>query len=112
MIDIFYWFTNYPSRQHDFEAVHNAITDDEISAIFLRFVESRWLSLVPVIDRLLQNFSSLREFFLKGKFDSTISSNSRFKRICNHLRTRQVTTVRLMFARSIATEFERFLTLF
>lgn len=110
--DVYYWFKNYPSRQEDFLSVRSAITDDEISSTFKRFVDNRWLSLGPVIDRLLQNFDRLCEFFLKGKFDSATSNSSRFKRICIHLRTRKVTTVRLLFIRNICCDYERFLTLY
>jgi len=112
LTDIFYWFRNYPSRQQDFEAVQNAMTDDEISSTFFRFVDNRWLSLGPVIDRVLPNFESLRQFFLKGKFEKNTSSNCRFKRICSHLQAHKVTIVRLLFARSISADYERFLTMF
>lgn len=110
--DVFYWFKNYPSRMDDYTTLVNAMTDDDITGTFMRFVDNRWLSIGPVIDRLLLHFGSLREFFLKGKFNSTAKENSRFKRICSHLQGNKATLVQLHFVRSVTSDFERFLTLF
>lgn len=110
--DIFYWFKNYPSRREDYISVHAAFTDEEICVKFLRFVDNRWLSMGPVVVRIIQQFDVLREFFLKGKFDSTTKENARFKRICAQLQSKNITLLRLHFVANITADFERFLTIF
>jgi len=49
---------------------------------------------------------------VKGKFDTTVKENARFKRICNQLKLQDATKVHLHVARSICSDFERFLTIF
>lgn len=110
--DVFYWFKNYPSRIDDYMRIVNAMTDDDITGTFMRFVDNRWLSIGPVIDRLLLHFGSIRDFFLKGKFDSTTRENARFKHICCQLQANKATLVQLHFVRSVTSDFERFLTMF
>jgi hypothetical protein len=84
----------------------------EISTTFRRFVDNRWLSIGPVIDRVLQHFDILRDFFLKTKFDSVTAANTRFKRICLQLQGKLITKVRLQVVRNVSKDFERFLTIF
>ena len=100
------------SRVEDYTTLVNATTDDDITRTFMLFIDNRWLSIGPVIDRLLLHFSNLCEFFLKSKFDSTAKENSRFKRICSQLQGNKATLVHLHFVRSVTIDFERFLTLF
>lgn len=50
--DVFYWFKNYPSRQEYYMTLHNAMSETDIGSKFVRFVDSRWLSIDPVIDRV------------------------------------------------------------
>lgn len=112
LTDVFYWFKNYPARREDYESLFNAVTDKEISCDFIRFVESRGLSIGPVIDRILQQWSCLCDFFLKGKFSSSTTDNAQYKRICSQLTDNKATLVRLNTVRTLCAEFERFLTLF
>lgn len=110
--DIFYWFKNYPSRSEDYLRLYNAIADKDLSVIFKRFVDNRWLSIGPVIDRVVEHFDTLHTFFLQGKFDKATTENARFKRICGHLQSKLITLGRLQFVRSMSKEFEHFLTIF
>ena len=110
VMDVFYWLKNYPARREDYHNLYSSITDEEISTSFLRFVDNRWLSIGSVIDRVLEHFDILCEFFLKGKFDVATSENARFRRICAHLQEKLITQARLQFVRR--HEFERFLTIF
>jgi hypothetical protein len=103
--DVFYWFKNFPSRQEDYVTVRNAITDDDTNKNFLQFVDNRWLSMGPVVTRVLQQFSCLREHFLKGKFDSATKKNARFIRICGQLQANKITLLHLHFISNIATDF-------
>jgi hypothetical protein len=69
VINVFYWFKNFSSRQEDYTTVHNAMTDDDIPRTFMQFVDNRWLSIGPVNDRVLEHCHVIHEFFLKGKFN-------------------------------------------
>jgi hypothetical protein len=62
--------------------------------------------------RVVQQFEVLREYLLKGKFDSKTKENDRFKRICAKLQANKVTLLRLQFVVNVAKDFEQFLTLF
>jgi len=50
--------------------LHNALSETDISSKFKRFVDSRWLSIGPVIDRVVEQYDVLHHFFVKGKFDA------------------------------------------
>lgn len=108
--DIFSWFKNFPSRCEKYEKLLASFTDDDVNSKFLRFVESRWLCLSPVVRRVLENVKTLREFFLKGKFDSTTTGNARFKRICLQLQQEHILEARLHFIAAASCDFERLLT--
>ena len=98
VMDVFYWFKNYPARREDYHNLYSSITDEEISTSFLRFVDNRWLSIGPVIDRVLEHFDVLCEF------DMAASENAHFRRICAHLQEKLITQARLQFVRSMSKE--------
>ena len=108
VLDIFTWFKNFPARCEDYEVLHGAMSNDDIGKKFKRFVDNRWLSLGPVIDRILQQFDILREFFLKGKLHKAVKENSRFKRICPQLKFKETTTIHLHVARSVCSDMKKF----
>ena len=40
VMDVFYWFKNYPALREDFHNLYSSITDEEISTSFLRCVDN------------------------------------------------------------------------
>jgi len=95
VLDIFAWFKNFPSRCEDYEELYSTMSNGDTAKKFRRFVDNRWLFLGPVIDRILEQFDTLREFFLKGKFDAAVKDNPRFKRICTQLKFKEATVIHL-----------------
>jgi len=75
-------------------------------------VDNRWVSLSTVIDHVLEYFASLRDFFLKGQFETATKENARFKRICSHIKANELTLAHLYTVRAVCIDFERFLELF
>ena len=64
-----------------------------------------------MIDRVLDNFAILQDFFLKCKFDTATKENARIKHICSHMKANEVTLAHLHIVR-VCIDFERFLELF
>ena len=54
LMDVFYRFKNFPARKEDYVSLNEALTNNEISSTFLRFVSNRWLSMGPVIVRIIE----------------------------------------------------------
>ena len=48
-IDIFYFFKHTPCKREDFFEVETSLGFDE--ELFLRHFQSRWLSLLPALER-------------------------------------------------------------
>ena len=56
-IDLFYFFKLSASRREDYLAIQQKLDLDEI--VFLRHVESRWLSLLPAVERVKSQLPAL-----------------------------------------------------
>lgn len=109
-IDLFYFFKLSASRREDYLAIQQKLDLDEI--VFNRHVESRWLSLLPAIEKVKSQMPALQEYFKKlPDADKKVKSNERYKRIMTIL-TSPETTVQLCFLKSIKPVFDRFLQMF
>ena len=62
-IDLFYFFKLSAFRREDYLAIQQKLDLEEI--LFLRHVESRWLSLLPAVERLKSQLPALLEYFTK-----------------------------------------------
>ena len=62
IIDIFQWFKLTAARREDYNDVLNLLKVPEKAFCF---VQCRWLSLLPALERVLQQWNSLQEYFLK-----------------------------------------------
>ena len=79
-IDLFYFFKLSASRRDDYLAIQQKLDLEEI--VFLRHVESRWLSLLPAVERVKSQLPALLEYFKKlPDTDKKIKSNERYKKI-------------------------------
>lgn len=77
--DVFYFFRNHPAQVEDL-AYHQDLLDLEKHKI-LRYVETRWLSLIPVADRLLEQYSALLSLFNSMKSNKSMMKQPRVQRI-------------------------------
>ena len=80
---------------------------------FLRHVPSRWLTLGPVVDRLIEQWEPLQKYFtdLANKDPKNAPTSSAFKRSCTRLQNKQ-TSVELHFLQSVMPLYHSFLELF
>ena len=109
-IDLFYFFKLSASRREDYLAIQQKLDLDEI--VLLRHVESRWLSLLPAVERVKGQFPALLEYVKKlPDTDKKIKSNERYKKIMGLL-TAPETIVQLCFLQSVKPVFERFWQMF
>ena len=107
-IDLFYFFKLSASRREDYLVIQQKLDLDEI--VFLRCVESRWLSLLPAVEK--SQLPALLEYFKKlPDTDKKINSNERYKKIMVILTAPEM-IVQLCFLKSIKPVFNRFLQMF
>jgi hypothetical protein len=111
IIDIYQWFKLSAARREDYKHVQKLL--DVPEKTFLRFVECRWLSLLPALDRVLEQFHSLQEYFtnyLPAK-QPQACKNERYMRIQNFLK-QQTSEAKIAFLISISATFTGCLNLF
>jgi hypothetical protein len=61
--DIWFWFSRSAARRQDFKFVANSI--NEIYSRFVnRFVDTRWVEVGPVIERVVDQWNVIKEYFL------------------------------------------------
>ena|SRR5438105_2258361 len=77
-----------------------------------RYVSNRWLSIVPVIERILDQWDVLCEYFLvyAPKELKPVTKTDNYKKIISVLRDNKTKSL-LHFLVSIGSEYNRFLTL-
>lgn len=112
LLDIHQWFKYSAPRREDYSKVQELLDIDEHA--FMRYVSSRWLSMVPVIQRVLEQYEGLREYFLKflpQHEARTCKNNQRYKQIENHLKDK-MTLTKLHFVKSVGLNVTDFLTKF
>ena len=79
-IDMYYFFKLSPPRREDYADVQQKLNLDEF--VFLWHVQSRWLSLIPAIERVRKQFPALKKYFRKlPDSDKNIAKNARYKQI-------------------------------
>ena len=69
------WFKVSTARREDMTGIFSMF--EEIDSFFLRFVDSRWLSIGPALERFLEHEKSTTDYFLKFIPNSTDESNKR-----------------------------------
>lgn len=61
-IDLFCWFKAHPARKEDYFKTQNDPGFDE--QLLIRHVNCRWLTLIPALTRIVDNWESIRSYFL------------------------------------------------
>lgn len=112
-IDLYYYFDGYPSRKEDFakSQQEKKVSQHE----FLKHVPSRWLTLGPVAERVIEQYPAITHFFLEmmAKKVSTkkLRENDRLVMIMKRLKDPTL-KAEVFFVSESAKIFNRFLTLF
>ena len=77
-INLFNFFKFSESRREDYAAIQQKLDLDEV--VFLHHVESRWLSLLPAIERVRNQLPALLDYFkMLTDSDKNIAKNDRYK---------------------------------
>ena len=115
------WFKISPCKREDFLQVAFELQSMEYfsknKALFYRHVETRWLILVPVLEKVLERWEVSKEYFLeylpkrKG-FEKGAATNERYKRISTLFKRENVILVQIAFLIDAAIPFQKFLTTF
>ncbi|CAF1225658.1 unnamed protein product [Rotaria sordida] len=84
--DIWFWFSRSPARREDFVSVAISI-NESYSRFVNRFVETRWIEIGTVIERIVDQWNVITEYFLPylPKFDKKIELNDKYIRIKNFI---------------------------
>ena len=103
-----YSFFHSAARREDF-AKFQALFEVE-EKFFQRHTKTRWLTLVPVVERILELLDAL-EKFISTLNEKDIVGKKRFIRVRNKLKSPE-TKIQLYFLQSVGPIFTDFLTLF
>ena len=115
------WFKISPCKQDDFLQVafelQSMVYFSKNKALFYRHVETRWLTLVPALEKVLERWEVSKEYFLeylpkqKG-FEKGTTNNKRYKRISTLFKRENVILVQIAFLTDAVIPFQKFLTTF
>lgn len=108
-IDLFYFFKLTACRREDFATVQQTLGLD--GTHFMRHVQSRWLSLLPSVERVLSQMPAIRKYFLQDLARENLDGNARYTRICRHLKGERL-EVQLAFLQNVKPLFDTFLGFF
>ncbi|CAF2442928.1 unnamed protein product [Rotaria sp. Silwood2] len=97
LYEFWFFFSRSSARREDYLNVVDSI-GDSVGRFMKRFVITRWIEVGPVIERVIDQWSVLKEYFLVylPKINKNIINNDRWKRIKNQL-DQQQTLVRFQF---------------
>ncbi|CAF1602250.1 unnamed protein product [Rotaria sp. Silwood1] len=84
--DIWFWFSRSSARREDFISAANSI-NETYSRFLARFVVTRWIEVGPVIERIIDQWNIIKEYFLTylPTIDKKIESNDKYVRIKNFI---------------------------
>ena len=115
------WIKVSPCKREDFLQVAFELQSMEYFSInktlFNRHVETRWLTLIPALEKVLERWEVSKEYFLeylpkqKG-FEKGATDNERCKRILTLFKRENVILVQIAFLVDAAIPFQKFLTTF
>ncbi|XP_047132571.1 uncharacterized protein LOC124811258 isoform X3 [Hydra vulgaris] len=115
--DLHNWFKNAPCKIEDFKKLSDCIfIEDE--TLFLRFVNTRWLTLSSSLIKVLLRWEDTKKYFLEyipkqKEYKKTLTNNKRYIRIQRSLReTENELLVSIKFLIGLAPLFEKYLTIF
>ena len=109
-VDLFAFFKHRSGLQDEYKGVQVLLEAEEHK--LLRFVSTRWLSLLPVVQRILEQWEVLKRFFgdLPNKHPE-VCKQERAKKIKQHLDSDE-TLLKLNFLSSVLPIFQQFEKLF
>ena len=117
VLDLFFFLKASPCRKEYFFETQLGLGLD--SGLFINHVQSRWLTLIPAVKRVLICWDAVKKYFLielprimaKEKKEASLKNNERYKRICQKIKNPEI-FVHLHFLQNLESVFHPFLTLF
>ena len=122
--DLHSWFKIAPCKRDDFMHVAAELQDKEIfqvfsrnEALFYRHIETRWLTLVPSLQKVEERWVQCREYYLVylpscQQFNKTTATNKRYIRIKDNFLKENFLLIQIAFLIDVSTPFTRFLRYF
>ena len=109
LVDLNQWFnTAYSAcRREDFKSVQ--LEEAVATHVILKHCSTRWLTLKPAIQRLLEQWRPLKKYFKSSELRN--NKTERYKRIRRFLDD-TTTVAKLQFVSQLASDFESFLMIF
>lgn len=109
-VDIHQWFKLSPAKKEDFHCLQEQMLDDVLANhVFIRHVSTRWLTIGPVCDRIIEQFEVLKKYFLK-ECGGQESNSERYVRIVAFLK-KPSTILYLNFISYLASLFKPYMLL-
>lgn len=113
LIDVYYFFHKSPARREDFKSME--MFEEFVghcSELPFKHCASRWLSIVPALERLCKIMPALKHYFFNVLASRPCSEkDSRYKRICNFLK-HPLLSARIEFIKFLSVSFQSFLSAF
>ncbi|KAJ8040258.1 hypothetical protein HOLleu_14494 [Holothuria leucospilota] len=107
--DLVYFFKLCAARRKDYKEEQVNLELNEVN--FVRDVQSRWLTLLPEVDRATSQMSGLRGYFLKTLALRSREKSDRYKRILRLLND-ATTEVQLLYLQCVKELYDLFLRAF
>ena len=114
--DLHAWFKQAPCKEEDYRKLAEDATL-ECESLFLRHLNTRWLTLVPALERVEKRWHDVRNYFLtfvknKAEYKSSLPKNKKYARIVEALKDEQKIQLQISFLKTVAPVFTRFLRIF
>jgi hypothetical protein len=95
--NLVFWFSHSPSRREDYLNIARTLSND-IGKFSFRFIVTRWLDAAPTMERVIRQWTNLKEYFLKflPTNDKISMNNQRYIQIKTIFETNS-TLIRLKF---------------
>ena len=114
--DLHSWFKSAPCKSEDFRNLAESTEIDDKS-LFLRHVNTRWLTLSPTLEKILLRWDDAKKYFLKflpskKEYEKTLPKNKKYLRIKESLGKKEIETlVEMKFLVNISPIFLKYLRL-
>ena len=101
------------------EEDYRALSGDiciEVSSLFLRHVNTRWLTLLPALVRVSERWEDTKKYFLTflpfKEYKRHLPKNQRYQRIQTALKNENEAKMQIAFLKNTAPLFQKYLTMF
>lgn len=112
VLNVFYWFKQSAARREDYHEIQlSELIESFHEHFFLRHVESRWLTLGPVCERIIEQYAALKIYFLEFLPKQNIKFGEKYNVISNFLKDPN-TLVTLNFVCFYSNIFVSYLNMF